>query len=189
VPTGVTQIEIVVSGGGGGGGDFGPEVEQGGGVGGGQGASETVLATVSPGDTLTITIGSGGLVGYSNDENQLFSGTNGGSTSVVDGATTLADANGGGGGATASNGDGGGGGGAPVFEPDEVVLSASTGLNGGDVVTDGCFGPESYTGGAGGGVAGVAGSGGDGGSDLECSGDTVTDPLPGTTGFAEILPA
>jgi len=73
VPSGVTKIIVIAVGGGGGGGGGGTSA---GGEGGYPGNSTVVLLTVSPGETLTITIGAGGAGGAP-------TGGNGGDTVIT----------------------------------------------------------------------------------------------------------
>jgi hypothetical protein len=105
VPAGVTSILAEAWGGGGAGGGSGSAT--GSGTGGGSGSySRRAIPTV-PGETLTVTIGAGG-VGAAN-----AAGGNGGNTLLQRGATTLLQANGGSGGAGATGIAPGGAGGTP----------------------------------------------------------------------------
>ncbi len=144
VPTGVTNVSVVCIGGGGGGG-----LGNSGQAGGGGALAYRNNITVVPGQTASITVGSGGSLSGT-------AGTAGGSSSFTyDGTTTTA---GGGGGATndgspaGSNGSGGSGG----------TRSGTTdgGGNGGSGGTD----PGNFGGPGGGGAGGYSGNGGAGAS-------------------------
>jgi hypothetical protein len=92
IPTGVTKLKITVVGGGGGGG--GGTVGGGGGAG---GAAISYLSSLTPGNTLSVTIGASGTGGASG-----VAGTDGGTSSVASGTqsiTTISTTGGGGGGA------------------------------------------------------------------------------------------
>ena len=92
IPTGVTKLKITVVGGGGGGG--GGTVGGGGGAG---GAAISYLSSLTPGNTLSVTIGASGTGGASG-----VAGTAGGTSSVASGTqsiTTISTTGGGGGGA------------------------------------------------------------------------------------------
>ena len=160
VPTGITHILMCVQGGGGGGGAAGATTSDGaftarGGSGGGGGSGEYLehVVTVSPGETLTITVGNGGVGSTSNAGN----GANGGLSSVtgstsgllisaiggigghggtVGNATTQIPGNGGNGG----NGyyGGGGGGAGEVTQAFVGVISQGTiGIGGFGISQDG----------------------------------------------------
>lgn len=103
VPEGISTLLIYASGGGGGGGrggDSGLGVGPGGGGGGGSaGNDKMAIVSVTPGETLTITIGAGGAGGTTGD------GGNGGSTTVIGSSSgTLIVAYGGNGGKRGENG-------------------------------------------------------------------------------------
>jgi hypothetical protein len=161
VPAGVTSLGVLIVGGGGGAG-FGS-------LGGGGGAGK-VLTTINPisvnsGDTITLTIGDGGLGGY----NKLPStggpwtfGNDGETTTLtINGSTYNAIGGGGGGGSVRSTGASGGSGGG-----------GSTGSLGGSALTNNysnflSYGSSSTThsgSGAGGGGAGGGNSNGSGGT-------------------------
>jgi hypothetical protein len=155
VPCGVNSITIYAWGAGGAGGG----AKSGGGGGGGGGAYSTTIVAVSPGDLLTITVGTGGT-GVSNGN-----GNSGGQTTIVRSAVNLLTANGGSGGFVGSsggNGAGGAGGSAGTWAGGNGGTStgngagggggagsASAGGNGANAVT-GAAGTGSYTGGSGG---------------------------------------
>lgn len=103
VPAGVTRLAVfAVGGGGGGGAGYGSTttVYAGGTPGAGGTVAEQII-TVTPGETLTITIGQGGA-GASNQNS--VPGSDGGATTVARGATTLVTAAGGLGGAPSNGG-------------------------------------------------------------------------------------
>lgn len=140
VPSGVTSLCIVATGaGGGGGGNATP------GALGGHGAQVTATIPVTPGDTLTINVGSGGGAG-TNTGGGGAGGGGGGLTSVYNGATAQIIAGGGGGGGGWSNSGGGNG------------AAAGTAAGGdGDILTG--F-PDSAGKGGAGGVGGAGGTSG-----------------------------
>ena len=121
VPTGVTTISAVAIAGGGGGGDAasGPD-----GVGGGGGLSYDTSLAVTPGETLTITVGHSGNGGMapSDPPNSIGTGSPANNTTIKRGSTVLLQANGGTGGSGGTNGAGGSGG---------TTLSYDGGGNGG----------------------------------------------------------
>jgi hypothetical protein len=110
VPSGITKIYASgVSGAGGGGGGGGDNGGTGGGSGGGGGAGEYVpplALTVSPGETLTITVGTGGNGGSAGTSGGTLSanGSAGSLTSIVGSVSgTLLSVNGGSGGGRGHN--------------------------------------------------------------------------------------
>ena len=148
VPAGVTQVSAVVIGGGGGGGNSsGSFLGQASGAGGGAGGLSYGTFSVTPGETLTVNVGSGGGVGSS-----------GGSSSIVRSSTTLLQGSGGTGGGT--NNDNGTGGGSSGTERD----GGGDGGAGGDG-SGALFANAPDGGGAGGGAGGYSGNGGAGGGD------------------------
>jgi hypothetical protein len=151
VPAGVTSVTVQCWGGGGG--VKMPNTSSGtaAGGGGGGGAASTTTITVIPGQSYTVTVGSGGTAGT----NAGAAGGNGGITQLVltSGPTTVASAAGGtgGGGKTAGGGTqgvGGAGGNA----------GTGTKFNGGKGA-NGYVGSSFDVGGAGGGGAGTGGNG------------------------------
>ena len=144
VPTGITQISAIVVGGGGGGGDATDDDEPGsGGAGGGLSYG---TFTVTPGESLTVTVGTGG--------NRGEQGGTGGTTSISRGATTLLSGGGGSGGSSTDGGSAGGGNGGS---------SGGTERDGGGSGGDGGSTSDSSTGnGGGGGAGGYSGNGGAG---------------------------
>ena len=148
VPAGVTQVSAVVIGGGGGGGNSsGSFLGQASGAGGGAGGLSYGTFSVTPGETLTVNVGSGGGVGSS-----------GGSSSIVRSSTTLLQGSGGTGGGT--NNNNGTGGGSSGTERD----GGGDGGAGGDG-SGALFANAPDGGGAGGGAGGYSGNGGAGGGD------------------------
>ncbi len=114
IPAGVALVDVLIVGAGGGAGFGG----LGGGGGGGGVLYSNSAVGVVPGDTLTMTIGSGGTGGYGGASSANWNnGSSGGSTSLaINGNTYIATGGGGGGGngavgAVATGGDGGSGGG------------------------------------------------------------------------------
>ena len=121
VPTGVTTISAVAIAGGGGGGDAASGTD---GVGGGGGLSYDTSLAVTPGETLTITVGHSGNGGMapSDPPNSIGTGSPANNTTIKRGSTVLLQANGGTGGSGGTNGTGGSGG---------TTLSYDGGGNGG----------------------------------------------------------
>lgn len=150
VPAGVTKITVKAWGAGGGGG-AGNGKSGSGGAGGGGGFAQAVL-NVTPGNTLTVTVGSGGSKASGNSN-----GGNGGGFSAVQlSGTYLVQAGGGGGGGGSrgrSSGDGGAGGAGGG-------TSGVGGTNGEGTNAGGGGGPGT----ASAGTAGTAGAGGTAGS-------------------------
>ena len=141
VPPAITSISAVCVGGGGGGGARDQSDEPGGGGGGGALAYRTF--SVTPGETLTVTVGAGGGGGTGGGD-----GGGGGTTSITGGGTALVSAAGGGGGGGDSGGGGAGG-------------SARTGDGGGNGGSGGGTN-DGNNGGGGGGAGGYSGNGGNG---------------------------
>lgn len=142
VPDGVTEVSAVCVGGGGG--AAGTGGDRGGGGGGGGGLAYGTF-TVTPGETLTVRVGVGGLSGTSNTS----MGSPGGESYIRRNATTLLSGGGGGGGRNGSSAATGG-------------TSSGSQRDGGG--TGGAGGAYAYNnaGGAGGGAAGYSGNGGGG---------------------------
>lgn len=168
VPAGVTSVSVVAVGGGGGG---CRSTSAGGGGSGGDLRYYNNLS-VTPGETLTITVGSGGTRGTT--------GGDGGFSRVARGGTTLLEAAGGGGGTTAAprakNGTsstiggsiGGGDGGAGATASGSVQCGGGGGAGGySGAGGDGVF----TTTGAGDNGTGGAGGGGGGGGDTDTAGN------------------
>ena len=176
VPSGVSRLVVSLVGGGGGGGSSNGGLAGGGGGAGGRGRA---LINVSPGEALTVTVGTGGAAGAS-----PAAGHPGDTSSIKRGSTTLAAGNGGGGGAAPA--DPAAGGPAGTFTTSGTVLDAvlaaghnSTGPN--------CGVTGHGIGGAGGGTSGTAGAGGAGGTGA-CLGETQGLGERGVDGAVEILP-
>jgi hypothetical protein len=121
VPTGVARLSVEAWGGGGGGSaevQFPDCISS---AGGGSGGYLRAIVSVMPGESLTITVGSGGAPGVA-----------GGSSSVMRGSSILVSAGGGGGG-TALSGPGAGttgGAGGQVVSPGGIVRAGNPGANG-----------------------------------------------------------
>lgn len=156
VPSGVTKVKVTVVGGGGGGGS----TTTGPGSGGGAGATAIKICTVSPGQSIAVTIGSG--TGFS------AAGANGasGGTSSFGAFCSATGGVGGAGGAAAAAGGGGG-----TASGGDINLPGGYGTDGKSSTTTGGDGGVSFTGGAGRGTTGFNtglsapgyGSGGGGG--------------------------
>lgn len=148
VPNNVTSISAVCVGGGGGGG--GGEIGNDDGTsGGGGGALCYGTIPVTPGETLTITVGAGGNGGGSGGN-----GTAGGPTTISRGATNLITAGGGGAGQERSTATVNGG-----TRSVDASVTNSSGGNGGN-----SGGNSANTGSGGGGAGGYSGNGGAGGT-------------------------
>jgi hypothetical protein len=150
VPAGVTSLSAVVIGGGGGGGgaDDGQIRNETNNGGGGGGLAYGTIA-VTPGETLNITVGTGGAGGVAD----AAAGGPGGTSTIVRSATTLLSGGGGAGGRYRSNG-----------------LTDAGGASGGTARIGGGSGGNSGTGSnnsgatGGGGAGGYFGNGGNGGA-------------------------
>ena len=106
VPAGVKSVVADLYGGGGGGPYYCASAYAGHIWGGGQGGQVEVLLPVTPGDTLTLNVGGGGVHGF-----QFAAGTPGGASTVAVGGNLVAVANGGLGGLDDATGSTGGDGG------------------------------------------------------------------------------
>lgn len=174
VPAGVTSITVEAWGAGGGGGN-GSGGSGSGGAGGGGGFAQADIA-VTPGESLTLNIGSGGMKASAASDG----GYGGGFSAVLRGGTYLVQAGGGGGGGgtqgTGAGGIGGAGGGA----------NAIAGTAGGGTTGGGGGGLGSGTAGAAGtaGTSGIAGNSGaaNQGGDAGGSGTTCTTAVTGRGG-------
>lgn len=127
VPAGVGRIFFEMVGGGGGwGGTYTPASGTGwGGGGGGGGAFAAGYITVTPGETLTLTVGGPGTNGTNGTS--PTAGTSGSASTIVSGATTIVTCAGGNAGAAGSSGGAGAGGigsFALVVSPSRCVLSS-----------------------------------------------------------------
>lgn len=169
VPAGVNAVEYLVVAGGGGGAI----------AGGGAGGMRTGTLAVTPGSSLTVTVGAGGAA-RANGSNSVFgsitsigggagsdsgtgntggSGGGGGYTSGSGGAGTSGQGNNGGNGSANSGGGGGGAGAVGANAP-----SASQGGNGGNGLASSISGVSvTYAGGGGGSGSSTGSSGGTGG--------------------------
>lgn len=163
----VGPITYLIIGGGGGG--AGVAADEGGGGGGAGGVIYSTTGTFVAGETITVTIGSGG---------GLFS--NGGDTTLVCSLGTITALGGGGGqGLTGRNGGSGGGGsgaggyhpGGSGLQPSQSGLNAGYGNNGG-----GAYQVDNYPGGGGGGAGGGGGTGGS-----NNGGAPIANPISGST--------
>ena len=144
VPTGITQIRVVVTGGGGGG------MSGGWGYGsGGNGAKVTAVLDVTEGQSLDLFVGGGGNFGGDN----RVGGGGGGATTIFNGAAPLVIA-GGGGGNGGSGGTNTGGSGC----------TNASGSGGNGIGVAGASGGGGGAGGSGSGSNGGSGNGGAGGS-------------------------
>jgi hypothetical protein len=181
VPAGITEVlvsGIGGSGGGGGGGAWGSAASGGGGGGSGSGRAivDFPVLGLTPGASITVTIGNGGTggqggVGATND------GANGsaGNTTSFNAHLSLAGGSGGiGGQAGATSTGGGGGGGGAGIASGAGGDGGNGGGSAGNTATDGLYG----AGGSGGGGAGGASGGGGGGG----GGSTIGDGGNGGTG-------
>ena len=169
VPGGVTQISAAAIGGGGGGsgGDGGRGETNNGGGGGGLAYG---TFAVTPGETLTITVGAGGTSASGG------SGGAGGATSIARGATVLLSGGGGAGGVERSTGTAAGGTSTGTQRTGGGIGGAGgTGGGGGGGTGGGGAGGYSAAGGAGGAItaAGAASTGGGGGGGGGRSGTTA----------------
>jgi hypothetical protein len=131
IPTGVTRVQVWVQGGGGAGGYVSGAMAGGGGAG---GLGFSYLSNLTPGNTIAVTINSGG-VGSANT-----TGNTGGSASISSGTQTITTitANGGAGG-VGSVGSGGAGG---TVSGADILRKGSAGTG-----ADGCSGQASGSGG------------------------------------------
>ncbi len=148
VPAGCTSISAVCVGGGGGGGG-GESGRNEGVTGGGGGALCYGTIPVTPGESLTITVGSGGNGGTTGND-----GTAGGTTTISRGATNLITAGGGGAGLERST--------ATVNGGTRSVDASVTNSGGGNGGNSG--GNSTDTGSGGGGAGGYSAAGGAGGT-------------------------
>lgn len=194
VPAGVTKIYVSACGGGGGGagaaGNNGISGNAGGG--GGGGAGQSVLRapyTVTPGQTIAITIGGGGSAGAGGVSN--FGGNSGsGGSTVIGSLVTLAGGSGGSGGSLGTGGAGGpGGSGYPNGSAGDDGPAGGAGGAGGSCPFGG-GGPRvrGAQGGANNGVGGYGAGGGGGGGSACYNAATVSggNGSPGSAGIAII---
>ena len=155
VPTGITKVKVTVVGGGGGGGSgsgSGAGYGCGGNGGGGGGAAIKYLSGLTPGNTLTVTVGSAG-----------------GTSSVASGTQTITTISATGAGGIGSNGDiniRGGAGGSGGSTPANSGINVQGGNGGTSIMGGGGAGGSSSVGAAGG---AYGGGGGGGGNLYQCS--------------------
>jgi len=152
IPTGKTTLKVTVVGGGGGTGSANPQsscqVNASGGGGGG-GASITYLTGLTPGNTLTVTVGNGGTAGTTN----AASGGTGGTSSIASGTQTITTVSAtGGGGSPAVNQNtsiNGAGGSAGTGSGGSANISGQPGTYGQQGFSNGGLGGGSILGGGG----------------------------------------
>jgi hypothetical protein len=179
VPAGVTTLDVLASGGGGGGGGGGTAHTGGGPSGGGGGGAQGSVpvftrVAVTPGETLTITIGAGGTAGAAGSPgfgNNGGAGGGGGTTIIVNGALdTILSVGGGAGGNPGLSAGGSSSGQASGFEGNGFVSGAGAGGGSASAGSDGVvsfyniagFGGSSISAGGGGGGGAGYGNGGSG---------------------------
>lgn len=149
VPAGVTSVTVKAWGAGGGGG-AGSGSSGKGGAGGGGGYAKSVIS-VTPAESLTVEVGTGGAKATANSR----AGNGGGYSAVKRSTTFLVQAGGGGGGGGhRGNSSGAGGAGGPGYNGTDVGTIGNGG-NGNNAAGGGARGTTSA-----GGVAGAAGTGG-----------------------------
>jgi hypothetical protein len=127
VPAGVTRLSVELYGGGGGGDNCIPNSFTDNPVGGGGGAYTFTLLSVTPGQTLTVTVGMGGTSPIPLNA----SATNGGDSEILDSTNnTLAVAHGGGGATCAANGALATAGAGGAMDPNALISHAGASANG-----------------------------------------------------------
>lgn len=147
IPSGVTRLEVTVTGAGGGGGGGNNAA---GGGGGGSGLVVTTVVTVTPGESLTADVGAGGLFGGGGGGGNSSDGTGGSGIFAGGGDGSSGNAGAGASGGAGGGEFGGGGGGGPG------------GGDGGDALENGDPGTQPGAGGGGGGDGANGGAGADG---------------------------
>ena len=176
VPSGVTTITVKAWGGGGGGGAGSGSTGSGGNGGGGGFAQADI--TVTPGETLSVLVGTGGSAGA----NSRNAGNGGGYSAVQRSSTFLVQAGGGGGGGggngTGTGCAGGAGGGSSGVAG---ATGCTAGSGGAGTTSAGGGGGTAGTGGTAG-AAGVANAGGDGGGSSTTCSTSVTSNTGGAGG-------
>ncbi len=179
VPTGVTQVSAVAVGGGGGGAGHVSTNIQGSSGGGGGGLRYIKSLNVTPGDTLVITVGEGGLAG-ANTFPPTCNGANGTDSIISYNSIEVLRANGGFRGIstniTETISGGAGGGGTPT----------STNILGGNGGQGGPGGASS--GGGGGGAGGYGGNGGQAGATIGATGSGGAGGAGGGAAIAQRRP-
>lgn len=166
VPAGVTTVSVVCVGGGGGGGFTGSSTAAGlnACAGGGGGLRYITSYTVTPGASISVTVGSKGLSAYSNGytgANNTGQGSAGGSS--IFGSTSVLYAGGGGGGSANPTLSGGGVGGTGIAIGG-AIGGGNGGSGGGTNTGDDSLGWTMR--GGGGGAGGYSGNGGVGGNGI-----------------------
>lgn len=154
IPAGVYKLRVWVLGGGGSG--AAAASSYGGATGGGGGGFALKTLNVTPGNTLTVTIGAGGN-GVSITTNTGGNGNSGGASSVSGSGFTTITANGGAGGVWGTSGSKSGGAGGTASGGD---INA-TGGDGGDITTVNSYSNKATGGGGSGSYLGDGGRGGD----------------------------
>jgi hypothetical protein len=140
VPGGIYSVEVEMAGGGGGGGGRLYNGTRGCGGGGGGGYLRAVVA-VTPGDTLTVTVGAGGAAGSVSVAPS--DGADGGDSLLSDTSGTLLFAGGGKGGKDAAGGGTGGAGGFVTGGPYSFIgQSGVSGVNNSSDGSGGVFNPD-----------------------------------------------
>ena len=159
VPNGCTSISAVCIGGGGGGAGSDGQPRNQGCTGGGGGALAYGTIPVTPGEILTIVVGSGGNAGANGGGN----GGTGGDTTISRGATVLIRGGGGGGGNERSTT--GGTAGTRTYDASVTSTGGGNGGAGGTCASGGTSGTVGASGGGGaGGYSNSGGTGGQGGN-------------------------
>lgn len=157
IPTGITAVKVTVVGAGGGGANYTPCY----GTSGGGGAGATAikyLTGLTPGNTLTVTVGAGGATASSGGTSSVASGTQSITTITSTGGSAGGTVLGGAGGA-ASNGDINSGGGYGAIGP-----GGSSSFGSGSTVAVAAAVPAATARGAGGGGGGTYSGGGSNGN-------------------------
>jgi hypothetical protein len=178
IPANVTSVKVTVVGGGGAGGsssENGAGYSNGAAGGGGGGAAINYLTSLTPGNTLTVTVGGAG-----------------GTSSVASGTQTIStvSATGGATGGASSNGSGGVGGAGGVGSGGSINLRGSSGGTVGGVGFSGGGGSSIFGGGAAGVLAGSAGTAGQvygGGGSGGCLTQGVNSSVAGGAGSAGVV--
>lgn len=176
VPQDVSKIDALVIAGGGSGGSIADASGIVGGGGGAGGMTESTAIAVTPGNTIAVSVGQGGLAPASTSGTTSTAGTNGQPSSL---GSLLTAAGGGAGGvvdATGSNGGSGGGGGVRAANSSSAALAGGSATDSakGSSGGTGCAGTGSNTHFGAGGGGGAGGAGGN----ADCS----TTPTGGAAG-------
>jgi hypothetical protein len=158
IPSGVASAKVTVVGAGGGGGGAGATANASGTGGGGGGCAIKWLTGLTPGNTLTVTVGTGGA-GSSG-----AAGATGGSSSVASGTQTISTISSSGGGGGAANGNAVGATGGTASGGDLNFTGGNPGIAIATTNAGGGGGNSIFGGGGNGGFRGSPGSGGTGGA-------------------------